>query len=325
MIFINHNNTNPYFNHAAEQYVLENIKDECFMLWRNEPCILVGRNQNAMAEVNGDYIREKGMKIVRRLTGGGAVFNDLGNINFTFIGRTSENVEENFRKFTKPIIEALNFLGVQAEFSGKNDLVIEGKKISGNAQYYYKDKVLHHGTLLFSVSMGELLKALKVNPLKFKDKAVKSVEARVTNINKYLNNMDVIEFKNYVVDYVMKCFGKKELYEFSEKELKKIDKIVENKFSTWKWNFGDSPKYNYSKEGRCGKNTIQVNLNVENGYIKEMKFYGDFFFKKDIKGLEYKFKEIKHEEKHVKQVLNNININEYINGVKNEEILELMF
>ncbi|HID0780726.1 MULTISPECIES: lipoate protein ligase C-terminal domain-containing protein [Clostridium] len=161
--------------------------------------------------------------------------------------------------------------------------------------------------------------------MKFKDKAVKSVEARVTNINKYLNNMDVIEFKNYVVDYVMKCFGKKELYKFSEKELKQIDKIVKNRFSTWKWNFGDSPKYNYSKEWRCGKNIIQVNLNVENGYIKEMKFYGDFFFKKDIKGLEHKLKEIKHEEKHVKQVLNNININEYINGVKNEEILELMF
>lgn len=128
MIFINHNNTNPYFNHAAEQYVLENINHECFMVWRNEPCILVGRNQNIMAEVNWDYVKEKGMKIVRRLTGGGTVFNDLGNMNFTFIGKPSENVEENFRKFTKPIIEALNSLGAKAEFSGKNDLIIEGKK-----------------------------------------------------------------------------------------------------------------------------------------------------------------------------------------------------
>ncbi|WP_251859776.1 lipoate--protein ligase [Clostridium sp. Marseille-Q2269] len=325
MIFINHNNTNPYFNHAAEQYVLENINHECFMVWRNEPCILVGRNQNIMAEVNWDYVKEKGMKIVRRLTGGGTVFNDLGNINFTFIRKASENVEENFRKFTKPIIGALNSLGVKVEFSGKNDLIIEGKKISGNAQYYYKDKVLHHGTLLFSTSMGELFKALTVNPLKFKDKAVKSVEARVININEYLNNMDVIEFKNYMVNYVMKYFNETKLYEFSQNELAQIDEIVKKRFSTWQWNLGNSPKYSYSKEGRCGENTIQINLNVENGYIKEMKFYGDFFFKKDIKKLEYKFKEIKHEETHVKQVIDTININQYIDGVKNEEILELMF
>ncbi len=161
MIFINHNNTNPYFNHAAEQYVLENIKDECFMLWRNEPCILVGRNQNAMAEVNGDYIKEKGMKIVRRLTGGGAVFNDLGNINFTFIGRTSENVEENFRKFTKPIIEALNFLGVQAEFSGKNDLVIEGKKFQVMLNIIIKIRFYIMEHCFFQFLWGNCLKRLK--------------------------------------------------------------------------------------------------------------------------------------------------------------------
>lgn len=173
--------------------------------------------------------------------------------------------------------------------------------------------------------MGELFKALTVNPLKFKDKAVKSVEARVININEYLNNMDVIEFKNYMENYVMKYFNETKLYEFSQNELEEIDKIVKKRFSTWQWNLGNSPKYSYSKEGRCGENTIQVNLNVENGYIKEMKLYGDFFFKKDIEKLEYKFKEIKHEETHVKQVIDTININQYIDGVKNEEILELMF
>ncbi|MBZ9622721.1 lipoate--protein ligase [Clostridium sp. FP2] len=326
MIFINHNNTNIYFNHAAEQYVLENIEDECFMLWRNEPSILIGRNQNTMAEINTEYVKEKGIKIVRRLTGGGAVYNDLGNINFTFIGKSSENVLENFRKFTKPILEALIALGVKAEFSGRNDLVIEGKKFSGNAQYYYKNKVLHHGTLLFLTSMTELSKALKVNPLKFKEKSVKSVESRVTNISEHLNNnMNVMDFKKYIVDYVMKSFAEKELYEFSGKDLKEIDEIAKNRFSTWQWNFGNSPKYSYSKEARCGGSTIQVNFNVEKGYIKKMKFYGDFFFKKDIKSLEDKFKEIKHSEENIKEILDNIDINEYINGVKNEEILRLMF
>lgn len=326
MIFINHNNTDIYFNHAAEQYVLENIDDECFMLWRNEPSILIGKNQNTVAEINTEYVKENGIKIVRRLTGGGAVYNDLGNINFTFIGKSSEDIDTNFRKFTKPVLEALNSLGVNAEFSGRNDLVIDGKKFSGNAQYYYNDKVLHHGTLLFSTSMTELSKALKVNPLKFKDKSVKSVESRVTNISEHLNNnMTVLEFKKYIIDYVMKCFGKTELYEFCEKELEQIAEIAKTKFSTWEWNFGNSPKYSYSKEARCGGSTIQVNFNVENGYINNLKFQGDFFFKQDIKVLEDKFKEVKHSEENIKEVLDNLDIKEYINGVKNEDILSLMF
>ncbi|WP_142413673.1 lipoate--protein ligase [Hathewaya massiliensis] len=326
MLFINHFNTNSYFNHAAEQYVLENFNDECFMLWRNEPCILIGKNQNALAEINMDYIKEKNITVVRRLTGGGAVFNDLGNINFTFIAKNTEDVSSNFRKFTNPLLKALQALGVNAEFSGRNDLVIEGKKFSGNAQYYHKDKVLHHGTLLFSSSMTDLSKALKVNPLKLKDKGVKSVSSRVTNISEHLREpMTVLEFKNYVIDFVMKIYGEKNLYEFNNEDLKVIAKIVEERFSNWDWNFGHSPKYTYSKQKRFKGGTLEISFDVRQGYITKLKFYGDFFFTKDIKELEEKFIQLPHEENAIKEFLNNNNIEEYIKAVEPSDILELMF
>ncbi|MFX0549850.1 lipoate--protein ligase [Hathewaya histolytica] len=326
MIFVNHNNTNPYFNHAAEQYILENFEDECFMLWRNEPCILIGKNQNTLAEVNMDYIKEKNIKVVRRLTGGGAVFNDLGNINFTFIAKNTEDVSSNFRKFTAPLLKALQSLEVNAEFSGRNDLTIGGKKFSGNAQYYHKDKVLHHGTLLFSSSMTDLSKALKVNPLKLKDKGVKSVVSRVTNISEHLKeDMTVLEFKNYVVDFVMNIYGEKELYKFTKEDLKKIDRIIEERFNSWDWNFGNSPKYTYSKQKRFKGGTIQLNFDVSHGRIKELKFYGDFFFTKDIKELEDKFIGLKHEEEEIKNFLEKSYIEDYIKAVEFQDILELMF
>ncbi|MEW8955005.1 lipoate--protein ligase [Clostridium sp.] len=326
MLFINHNNTNPYFNHAAEQYVLENLPDECFMLWRNEPCILIGKNQNAFSEINIDYVKEKNIKVVRRLTGGGAVFNDLGNINFTFISKNTEDVAANFRKFTDPLLKALNNLGINAEFSGRNDLVIDGKKFSGNAQYYHKDKVLHHGTLLFSSSMTDLSSALKVNPLKIKDKGVKSIISRVTNISDHLSTpMSVLEFKDYVINFVMNIYGQTTLYEFNKNELDKIDDIVKNRFSTWNWNFGISPRYTYSKEKRFPGGTIELNFNVKNGLIESLKFYGDFFFTRDLKDLEDKFIGIRHEEASILKLLEELPIDEYIKGITSEDILFLMF
>ena len=326
MLFINHNNINPYFNHAAEEYVLKNFDDECFMLWRNSPCILIGKNQNAFAEINTDYVKENNIIVVRRLTGGGAVFNDLGNINFTFISRNKGDINSNFRKFTLPILKALDSLGITANFSGRNDITIDEKKISGNAQYYYKDKVLHHGTLLFSSSISNLSEALKVNPLKIKSKGVNSISSRVTNINSYLNNdMDVLQFKNYITNFVMNYFNEKNLYNFTDYDLKKINIIMEERFSKFSWNFGRNPKYEFRKEIRFKGGTIEVNFNVINGYIKDLKFYGDFFFKDNISRLEKNFLNIKHDFNTINCLLDKINIQAYINDMEKEDLLELLF
>ena len=186
MLYIYNKNTNPYFNLAAEEYVLKEFQEECFMLWRNEPSIIVGKNQNTLAEINLDYVRQHKIPVVRRLSGGGAVFHDLGNLNFTFIVNEDVSSFSDFKRFTQPIIDVLRKLSVNAEFSGRNDITIDGKKISGNAQYYYKNRILHHGTLLFSSSITDLSAALKVRPVKFEDKGVKSVSKRVTNISEHL-------------------------------------------------------------------------------------------------------------------------------------------
>ena len=244
MLYIYNKNTNPYFNLAAEEYVLKEFQEECFMLWRNEPSIIVGKNQNTLAEINLDYVRQHKIPVVRRLSGGGAVFHDLGNLNFTFIVNEDVSSFSDFRRFTQPIIDVLRKLSINAEFSGRNDITIDGKKISGNAQYYYKNRILHHGTLLFSSSITDLSAALKVRPVKFEDKGVKSVSKRVTNISEHLKEPITIEqFIDLIMNHIREQTRGSEMYEFTQEDIEKIEKLVREKYSTWEWNFGTSPDY----------------------------------------------------------------------------------
>ena len=196
MRYIYNDSTEPYFNLALEEYFLKQTDEEYFILWRNEPCIVVGKNQNTLSEIHLEFVKERNIKVVRRLTGGGAVFHDLGNINFTFIVNDESSFND-FKGFVAPIIGTLKTLGIDAEFSGRNDMLIEGKKFSGNAQCKHKSRVMHHGTLLFSSNMNDLSGALKPKDIKFSDKSVKSVASRVTNISEHLENkLSVLEFKD---------------------------------------------------------------------------------------------------------------------------------
>ena len=185
MLLIYNEKTNPFFNLAMEEYFLKNFDEDIFILWRNESSVIVGKNQNTLSEINLDYIKENSIPVVRRQSGGGAVFHDLGNINFTFIASNNDNFSD-FKRFTTPIIELLKTLDINAKFSGRNDLLIDGCKFSGNAQYNYKNKVMHHCTLLFSSQISDMSNALKVKPIKFEGKSIKSVKARVTNISEHL-------------------------------------------------------------------------------------------------------------------------------------------
>jgi len=300
MLYIRNDSTSPYFNHAVEEYFMKNSEEECFILWRNIPCILIGRNQNAMSEINMDFVKENDIKIVRRLSGGGAVFNDLGNINFTFITRKDDGNTINFKKFAQPIIHALRDLGVHAEFSGRNDITIDDKKFSGNAQYYWKDRVLHHGTLLFSGNLTDLSAALKTKPLKFEDKSVKSVASRVTNISQHLkDSMSVLEFREFLRVHVMASNDIQNVYELTDTDLEAIQKIVDERFSTWDWNFGNSPKYSFSNEKRFVGGTVEFNMEVDKGVIKAIKIYGDFFGECDIAELEQALVGVKHIEQEI--------------------------
>lgn len=318
---------NPYFNHAIEDYLMENFNEECFMLWRNTKSVLVGKNQNTLSEINLDYVKEKDITVVRRRSGGGAVFFDPGNLAFTFISNVNESKFADFESFARPIIEALKSLGIKnVEFSGRNDITVNGKKISGNAQHRHKNRIVHHGTILYSADFSELIGSLNVREVKFKDKAVKSVEGRVTNLIDHMEEkLSVEEFKEYVTNHVANTIKGSKIYEFSNKELEEIQKIADNRYATWEWTFGKSPKYDFHNEDKFKCGVLETYVIVDKGHIKEIRFFGDFFGREDIKGLEELLTGKKYDEDEIKDLLNKTKISNYINNIEVEDILSLIF
>jgi len=237
MFFIQNDNTDSYFNLALEEYLLKEFNEDCFMLWQNEPCIVVGKNQNALNEINQEYVRKKGFKIVRRLSGGGTVFQDLGNLNFSFIINDTENSLRDYRKFTTPIVEVLAKLGVKAELSERNDLTIAGKKFSGNAQYKHKNRLLHHGTILFSASINDLKSSLKTDT-KEKGRWVKSVPGPVTNVQNHLSKqLTIEELKIMIHNHIASEQDSCTIYPLTLMDIEKITKLVHEKYATCEWNY----------------------------------------------------------------------------------------
>lgn len=326
MLCIYNKNTDPHYNLAAEEYLIRENDSDVFMLWRNANAIIVGKHQNTLAEINYEFVREKGIKVVRRLSGGGTVFHDLGNINFTFIKQGDGMNLVDFRKFTQPIIEFLATLGIEAKFEGRNDLTIDGKKFSGNAEHVYRDRILHHGTILFSSKMSDLSAALKVNPEKFKDKAVKSVRSRVTNISDHLREKISIEdFIRQLMDYVTATRDDSREYELTAEDDKKIKDLVTKKYGTWDWNFGYSPKYDFNRSFKTQGGHIEVKFDVKDGVIRNAKLHGDYFHVRDSDELEEMLKGLQHDYNIIRQRLEKENIGNYIQGCTLEEFMDGIF
>jgi lipoate-protein ligase A len=273
MIILNRPQTDPFFNLAAEEYLVKNTKEPIFMLWQNTASVVIGKHQNALKEINLKFLQEKNIPVIRRISGGGTVFHDLGNLNYSFIDFGARESLVNFKKYSQPILDVLQSIDINGYLDGKSDLKIDGKKFSGNASHVYKNKVLHHGTLLFSSELSNLGKSIQGKIGNYKDKAVQSNRSRVTNIQAHLNSpLSLNDFKQSIFDFIIKTNKNVALRDFSDVEMQEIQALADEKYKSWEWNFGYSPRYQYSNEFLLNNKTVAFILAVKNGEIESCNF-----------------------------------------------------
>jgi lipoate---protein ligase len=328
MLFIDNKGiTDPRINLAIEEYALKNldINESYLLFYINEPSIIIGKNQNTIEEINTDYVEKEGLYVVRRLSGGGAVYHDLGNLNFSFITKDDGKSFHNFRKFTEPVVKALNKLGVNAELSGRNDLLAEGRKISGNAQFSTKGRMFSHGTLLFDSEMENVVSALKVKKDKIESKGIKSIRSRVANISEFLpEKMTIEEFRSTLLDYIFDGSDVEE-YVLTEEDWANIQELSKERYQNWEWNYGKSPKFNLQHSHRFPVGQIDVRLEVNKGSIENCKIYGDFFGVGNVEDIEDKLRGTRYERKEIAQALEGVDIQHYFGNITKEEFVELVY
>jgi lipoate-protein ligase A len=262
---------------------------------------------------------------VRRISGGGAVYHDLNNLNYTIISNESKDSRNfDFKAFSEPVIHTLKELGVEAEFTGRNDITIEDKKICGNAQAYLDGRVMHHGCLLFDVDLTVLSKALETSKEVVDAKGVKSVRSRVVNILPYLQKKITInEFSENILNHMKEKYPDMKEYIFNLEELQAIEKSKQEKFGNWNWNFGSNPIAEIIRERRYPAGKTQLFINTEKGVIKDIKIYGTFFgIKSDLTEVQNLLKGVKYSTEEVNKILSTIDITPYFSGFSTEELTD---
>lgn len=322
--------TDPSVNLALEEYVLQNFgeEDTYLLFYVNAPSIIIGRNQNSVEEINTEYVDENGIQVIRRLSGGGAVYHDEGNLNFSFITKDDGESFHNFAKFTQPVVEALNHIGVPAELIGRNDLLVEGRKISGNAQFSTKGRMFSHGTLMLDSEIEHLVAALNVKKEKITSKGIKSIRSRVANISEYLDETITMEaFKELILRYIFNKEDVNEIprYKLTKQDWEKVYEISNERYKKWEWNFGKSPSFNIKESHKFDSGLLDVRLKVRKGVIENCKIYGDFFGVGDVKEVESALSGVKHERKAIEEALAKFDIPHYLGKITKEEFIHLVY
>jgi lipoate-protein ligase A len=322
LLFVNHS-LEPAFNLALEEYILTKSNDDVVMLWRNSPSVILGRNQNAIEEIDVDFVRDHDITAIRRLSGGGAVFHDPGNINYSIIRTLEEGDFGNYGGFTAPICEFLQELGVDANFRGRNDLVIGDAKFSGNAQAVCKGRILHHGTILYDADLNRLSGALKPKKARVESTGIRSFSSEVTNVARHLPHPCGVEafFEQLVGFYTQRTKGR---YVLSPDDIEGTQRLVQEKYSTWEWNFGHSPAYGYHKITAFPTGAVDLRLSVDEGIISKAGIFGDFFSMREVSELQGLLAGVRHDKVSVREALRDIRVDQYIYGVTNEQFIGLV-
>lgn len=325
MRYIKNPNNDPYFNMAFDEYCLESlpIDEPVFFLWQNRPAVIVGFNQEVNTEVNLEYLRANGIELVRRVTGGGAVYHDLGNLNYTIVGR-SEDLERDYPEYASLMMKALQSLGVPATLSGRNDILVEGKKVSGFAKRVCRNRLMVHGTLMYDVDLEVLTQALCPPATKLQSKGIASVRSRVTNLCEHLPDIPDIRMFSQRLEEILSCHYADAEYPLSDEDLAHIQRLKEEKFARWEWNYGRSPKATLTHSARLACGTVEIHLTLAENRIATCRFGGDFLGNLPASEVEIALQGVAYEAETIRKCLSQMPIGQYFDGVEARDLVKLM-
>ena len=326
MRYLKNPSTNPYYNMAFDEYCLESlpIDEPVFFLWQNRPAVIVGFNQEVNTEVNLDYLKENGIDLVRRVTGGGAVYHDLENLNYTIVGR-SEDLERDYPEYASLLAKALQTLGVPATLSGRNDILVEGRKVSGFAKRVCKNRLMVHGTLMYNVDVDVLTHVLNPSTTKLQSKGIASVRSRVATLCDYLPEIpDIQSFSQRLEEILSNNYTDTE-YQLTETDLANIQRLTDKKFATWEWNYGRSPKATLVHSARLACGTVEIHLTLAENRIASCRFGGDFLGNLPASDIEKALTGIPYEVNEIRKCLSKLEISRYFDRVSADNLLEMMF
>jgi lipoate-protein ligase A len=328
MLFVdNGGTTDPRLNLALEEHVLRKRfpGEECLLFYVNEPSIIIGRNQNTVEEIDPDAVRRRGVHVVRRISGGGAVYHDHGNLNFSFLAPYTMGRFNRYEEFTRPVVAALRSLGVAAELGGRNDITVGGRKISGNAQFVSGDRMFSHGTLLLSSDLSVLSQVLTPKPGKVESKGHKSVRSRVANISEFLAQpLDIGEFRGRLLDEIFGSRDDLPLLELTDDDHAAVRQLAATKYATWDWNIGRSPACNVQRAQRFPAGEIDVRIDVQEGLIAGLRFFGDFIGQSEVAGLEERLRGVRYDRESIEAALRPLDVVEYFGPVTRDDLVGLL-